>query len=82
MKKLQTSTIAVLLGGVFLMSAVAPAQMRHDQCEQRIHSVEAKLRKAVRKHGEHSKQAQRQREQLERVRHECGMDRDHDHDRH
>ncbi len=81
MKNFQTSTIAVLLGGVLLISAVASAQVHHDQCEHRIHSAEAKLRKAVRNHGEHSKQARRQREELERVRHQCGMDRDQDHDR-
>ncbi len=81
MKTFQTSTMAALLGGLLLISAVASAQVHRDQCEHRIHNAEARLRKAVRNHGEHSKQAEKQREQLERVRHECGMDRDHDRER-
>lgn len=55
---------------------------RHEQCEKRIHQAEDKLRDAIHRHGEDSKQARKRREQLEQVKRNCGdNDRDH-HDQH
>jgi len=61
---------------------------RHSQCERRIHQAEDKLRDAIQRHGEGSKQARKRHEELEQVRRNCpDMDRhdrdhDHDHDQH
>ncbi len=56
------------------------ADEAHERCERRIHQAEQKLQEAVRRHGEHSRQAQKRHEQLEETRRRCGY-RDHDHDR-
>jgi hypothetical protein len=66
------------MAAMLVVAPAALAEEHHDRCEQRIHNAEAKLHRAIRKHGEDSKQARRRREDLERARHECGMDRDHD----
>lgn len=56
------------------------------KCEDRIRKAEAKLHNAERKHGEHSRQAESRRHDLEEVRERCHRrdhdDHDHDHDRH
>ncbi len=55
-----------------------------DKCDRDIHKAEQKLREAVDKHGEHSKQAEKRRHELEEVRRRCGDHHDHDmdHDHH
>jgi hypothetical protein len=58
-----------------------------DKCERRIHQAEDKLRDAVQRHGEDSKQARKRRHELEEAKRQCGdhhdMDHhDHDHDQH
>lgn len=53
------------------------------KCEERIRNAERKLHDAERKHGEHSRQAQARRHDLEEARERChhgDRDRDHDHD--
>ena len=51
------------------------------KCEQRIRNAERKLHDAERKHGEHSRQAQARRHDLEEARERCHHgERDHDHD--
>jgi hypothetical protein len=68
------------------LSGVVPARAldrdRDDdrRCEQQIRKAEAKLHSAERKHGEHSRQAESKRRDLENVRARCHRDRDHDHD--
>jgi hypothetical protein len=47
-----------------------------NNCEQRIHRAEGNLRKAIRRHGEHSRQAERRRHELEEARRSCGRNRD------
>jgi len=61
---------AILLSGFLLIGSVAPLHA-FDKCEHRIRKAELRLEKAIRKHGVHSIQAERQREQLERVRERC-----------
>jgi hypothetical protein len=73
-----------LLTIVGMVGASVPAHAdRGDRCEKRIHKAEEKLRSAVARHGENSRQAQKRREQLENARRGCGdrhdHDRDHDH---
>ena len=61
---------------------------RRERCERKIHQAEDKLRDAIQRHGEESRQAHKRREQLEEVRRHCGdydrdhHDHDHDHDQH
>lgn len=75
----------------FLGGAVPARAMDRDhdddrRCEQQIRNAERRLHDAERKHGEHSRQAQSRRRDLENVRARCHRgdrdhDRDHDHDR-
>ena len=61
---------AMALAGFLLIGSVTPASA-YANCEQRIRKAELKLEKAIRRHGVHSIQAERQREQLERARERC-----------
>lgn len=74
--------LAMILVLFFLMGSAipTPAMDRDDKCERRIHQAEENLQKAVRRHGEHSRQAEQKRRQLEEARERCHHDRDHDHD--
>ena len=72
---------AVFLAGVFMVSSAGMLMARDhdDRCEQRIHKAERNLQKEVDRHGEHSRQAEKRRHELEEAREKCGHDRDHDH---
>ncbi|HEX8926055.1 MAG TPA: hypothetical protein VF786_09700 [Terriglobales bacterium] len=76
-KKLAT---AAILGASLIAGSALPAMARDrdDHCEKRVHKAEMKLHDAERKHGEHSRQAEKRREELERERANCRMN----HDRH
>ena len=54
---------------------------RHERCEKRIHQAEDRLRDAIHRHGEDSRQARKRREELERARRDCPDMEHHDHDR-
>jgi hypothetical protein len=64
---------AAIVGVLLLVGSASPAFARgHGKnCEEKIRRDEVHLREAVQKHGEHSKQAQKRREQLERARATC-----------
>lgn len=87
MKLVQKVLLSLLLGLSLVAGVSVPAQARDrdDRCEQKVRKAEANYNKAVRKHGEGSKQARKKREQLEQARAYCrgyaDRDRDHDHDR-
>ena len=84
-KKAKT-LIAAFVVLSFLSGAVPAKALDRDddrKCEQQIRKAEAKLHNAERKHGEHSRQAESRRRDLENVRARChrgDRDRDHDHD--
>ena len=87
LKKMFAKTILCAMLGIALLAGPAtPARAdRDDKCSRDIHKAEENLEKAVRKHGEHSRQADERRHQLEEVRERCHVrdhehDRDHDHD--
>jgi len=61
---------AVALSGFLLIGSVAPASA-YANCEQRIRRAERNLDRAIQHHGLHSVQAERRRDQLERVRARC-----------
>ncbi len=78
-------TIVGLVGSS--LPARADDRDRDNRCERRIHQAEDKLRDAVSRHGEDSKQARKHRHELEEAKRQCGdhhdMDHhDHDHDQH
>ena len=52
---------------------------RHNACERQIHQAEDKLRDAIQRHGEDSRQAHKRREQLEEVKRRCDDHHDKDH---
>lgn len=66
-------TIAGLVGASLPVRA-------EDKCERDIHRAEDKLRDAVAKHGEHSRQAEKRRAELDEVRRRCGDRHDEHHD--
>jgi hypothetical protein len=63
---------AALLGTLLLAVVPAQAYDRYDNCAHRIRKAEAQLDDAIRKHGPHSRQAEKRRHELERVREQCG----------
>ena len=74
-----------ILGAVLSVSLVVgtatPANAdQDDRCRRDVHRAEQNLEKAIHKHGEHSRQAEDRRRQLEEVRERCHM-RGDDHDR-
>jgi len=72
----------VMLGASLVVGVATPALAdRDDRCRRDIRKAEQNLEKALRKHGERSRQAEQRRRQLEEVRERCHMrDRDHDRD--
>ena len=65
--------------GVLLLAGGAALTQASDsvrQCNQRIHKAEENLRKEVDRHGEHSRQAEKRRHELEEAQRKCGGDRD------
>ena len=81
-----TKARTVIAGLVILsfLGGTVPARALdrdNDKCEDRVRKAEAKLHDAERKHGEHSRQAEKRRHDLEEARERCHH-RDHDdHDR-
>ena len=65
------------------LGGVAPTRAgdRDHECRERIDKAEAKLRREIDRHGEHSRQAEKRHFELERARERCGRGRDRDHDR-
>lgn len=82
--KEKTGVMAAILVAFFLFGGALPTRAldRDDKCERRIHRAEENLERAIRRHGEHSRQAEQRRHQLEEVRERCHRDHDHDHDHH
>ena len=64
--------VLLLAGGVARMQA----SDQDRQCQQRIHRAEEKLRKEVDRHGEHSRQAEKRRHELEEAQRSCRGNRD------
>ena len=61
------------LSAALLWGTVAWSQPRASNCDQRIRNAEHRLHQAIRRYGAHSRQAQKRRERLERVRSRCHM---------
>lgn len=52
---------------------------RHEKCERQVRQAEDKLRDAIERHGEGSRQAHKRHEQLEEVKRRCADHHDRDH---
>ena len=78
--KQKHGVLAVVMAAFFLLGSGVQALAidRDDKCERRIHQAEVNLQKAIRKHGEHSRQAEQRRHELEEARERCHHDRDRD----
>ncbi len=78
----KSGVLAAILAAFFLLSSPVPSRAldRDDErCHRQVEKAERNLDKAIRRHGEHSPQAERRRRQLEEARERCHRDRDHDH---
>lgn len=79
--------IAACVVSLFLAGAVPARALDRDhdrddrKCEKQIRKAEDNLQRAIRKHGERSRQAEQRRHQLEEARERCHRG-DHDRDRH
>jgi type II secretory pathway component PulJ len=62
---------ASLLAGIYQPAHAQRPYQRHYRCEQRIRQAEANLQRAIQRHGEHSRQAEKRRRQLEKLRMRC-----------
>lgn len=60
-----------LLLGVGLMAATATPAHAERRCEREVRKAEEHYRDAVRRHGEHSKQAEHARREVENARARC-----------
>lgn len=78
---LKSKVLAVALIAFALIIGTVPARGddRDEKCERRIHKAEENLERAVHRHGEHSRQADQRRHQLEEVRERCHHNHDRDH---
>ena len=73
-RTLRKTGMVVLLGATLVLGASISMQAqpnRRHQCERRIQRAEANLNRAIARHGINSRQVERRREQLARVRAEC-----------
>ncbi|HET9401704.1 MAG TPA: hypothetical protein VFO34_12215 [Candidatus Acidoferrales bacterium] len=71
MKKVGRSLLATATLGGFLLIGGVPALHAANRCERRVRNDEISLNKAVRRHGENSRQADRWRNQLRIDRDTC-----------
>jgi hypothetical protein len=80
----KSAVLAAILAALFLVGSAVPSQAldRDDKCERQVQKAEANLQKAIRRHGEHSPQAEQKRHQLEQARERCHHDHNQDHDHH
>jgi hypothetical protein len=69
-KTLGKPAMLAVFTGLLLLGSIKPLRA-YDRCEQRIHKAERNLERAIRRYGLHSSQAERRRDQLERVRARC-----------
>jgi hypothetical protein len=67
-----------LLTIVGLVGSSVPVRA-DERCERRIHQAEDRVRDAVQRHGEDSRQARKRRAELEEVRRQCPEHHDMDH---
>ncbi len=70
--------LSVATLGVWLLVAPTPSCDHDRECAKRINRAEENLRREIDRHGEHSRQAEEKRHELEKVRRACGEEH-HEH---
>jgi len=63
---------ALVLAAIMTISGAGVLQATAENCSERVHKAEHNLQEAVRKHGEHSRQAEQKRHELDEARAHCG----------
>jgi hypothetical protein len=78
----KSTIVATVLGGALLIGSALPAlaDARSD-CEKRVRKAEQNLQHEIDRHGEHGRNVEKRRQQVERERQNCNMN-DRNHDRH
>ena len=71
LKKSRMVVAALMIAGFFGTVIPSVKAVAEDRCERRIHDAERKLQDAIAKHGEHSRQAEKRRHDLEETRRHC-----------
>lgn len=69
-KTLAKAIVLTMLTGSLLIGSATPMQA-YDNCARRIYKAERNLERAIQRHGLHSIEAERRRDQLERARARC-----------
>jgi hypothetical protein len=78
----KTSIVATVLGGVLVIGGAVPSLAdARSNCEKRVRNAEQNLQHEIDRHGEHGKNVETRRQQLERERQNCRM-YDKDKERH
>ena len=79
-KRCKNILFVTALGVVLLISGatLTGAADRDSDCRKRIHKAEENLKKEIDRHGEHSRQADKRRHELEEIRRNCGEEQ-HEH---
>ena len=80
----KTALTSLLLGGCLFGGVISLQADHRSDCDKRIQKAEDNLHKEIRKHGEHSRQVENRRRELEHARDGCrdfGHHRHHDNDR-
>jgi hypothetical protein len=73
----KTALILLLLSGCLFGGVVSLQADQRSDCDKRIRKAEGNLHKEIRKHGEHSRQAENRRRDLDQARDRCrGFDHD------
>jgi hypothetical protein len=71
LKKSRMVIAALMIAGFFGSVIPTTQAFAESRCERRIHEAEAKLQDAIARHGEHSRQAEKRRHDLEETRRHC-----------
>lgn len=64
------SVLTMALAGFLFIGSANPVHA-YATCDQKIHKAQRNLERAIQRYGLHSAQAERRRDQLERVRARC-----------
>lgn len=71
LKKSRVLIAALMMAGSLGVMIPATQAVAEGRCERRIHDAERKLQDAIARHGEHSRQAEKRRHDLEETRRHC-----------
>ncbi len=77
-KGIGPTILGTVLSATLMVGSAIPAHAdRDDRCRHDVQRAQQNLDKAIRRHGDHSRQAEDKRHQLEEVRERCHMRNEH-----